>query len=92
MRLSWYQVTGSQGTCWTDDITPNRNMEVGAQHDMKNQAVALGANRIQLLSRNAVQLAVGTVGVGAGRGFGFGANEQTTVLHTGIAFRCPPEN
>ena len=48
---------------------------------MKNQALKLGANTVQLLTNRAGQ--TGSMGQGSG------SMEQTNVTYTGAAYKCP---
>ena len=38
------EVSGSQGNMWTADITPDKAIIQGARNDLRNKALALGAN------------------------------------------------
>lgn len=58
------EVTGSQGDFFTGAFTSNANLETGARNDMKNQAMKLGANTVQLLTNRAGQ--TGSMGQGSG--------------------------
>jgi hypothetical protein len=40
------EVQGSQGNFWTADFTSDRNLLTGARNEMRNQALALGANYV----------------------------------------------
>lgn len=75
------EVTGSQGDFFTGAFTSNANLETGARNDMKNQALKLGANTVQLLTNRAGQ--TGSMGQGSG------SMEQTNVTYTGAAYKCP---
>lgn len=47
------EVVGTQGNWWTDDVTSTKNKMVGSRNEMRNQALALGADTILILeSRN----------------------------------------
>ena len=75
------EVTGSQGDFFSGAFTSNANLETGARNDMKNQALKLGANTVQLLTNRAGQ--TGSMGQGSG------SMEQTNVTYTGAAYKCP---
>lgn len=76
------QVVGNQGNFFTGAWTSNKNLEVGAMNDLKNQASKMGANYVQLITSRA--------GVtGSGNGYG-GSMEQTNVTNLGNAYSCPP--
>ncbi len=71
-------ITGNQGNFFTGGFTSNRNMEQGAMNDLRNQAANLGGNYVQMLSNRAA--------VTGGSG---GSQQQTNVVYTGNAYRCP---
>lgn len=79
------EVTGNQGNSFTGGFTSNADLETGARNDMKNQAVRLGANTVQLLSTRAGQ----TGSMSMAKGSGGGSLEQTNVTYVGTAYRCP---
>jgi Domain of unknown function (DUF4156) len=79
------EVTGNQGNSFTGGFTSNADLETGARNDMKNQALRLGANTIQLLSTRAGQ----TGNMSMAKGSGGGSVEQTNVTYVGGAYRCP---
>jgi len=72
-------VTGSQGNFFTGGYTSNRNLAQGAMNDLKNQAIGMGANYVQLETNQA-----GVTGSGGG------GRAQTDVTNTGNAYRCNP--
>lgn len=78
------EVTGNQGNSFTGGFTSNANLETGARNDMKNQALQMGANTIQLLTTRSGQ--TGTLAVS--QGSGGGSSEQTNVTYVGAAYRC----
>jgi hypothetical protein len=68
------QVVGNQGNFFTGGYTPNKNLEMGAMNDLKNQASKIGANYIELVTTRA----------------GMGSNmTQTNVTNLGNAYSCP---
>lgn len=79
------EITGNQGNFFTGSFTSNKNLEQGAMNDVKNQAVALGANYVQMVTNRAGASggAFGTYGGGGGAG------QQTNVTYTGNAYKCP---
>jgi hypothetical protein len=40
------EVRGSQGNFWTAEFTSDKNILTGARNEMRNQALALGANYV----------------------------------------------
>jgi len=75
------QVVGNQGNFFTGDWTSNKNLEEGAMNDLKNKAVALNANYVQLVTNRA-----GDTGSWAN---GSGSMNQTNVTNLGNAYNCP---
>lgn len=81
------QVVGNQGNFFTGDFTSNRNLEEGAMNDMKNKAVKLGANYVQLVNSRA-----GITGSMSGdRDFISGHSAQTNITNLGNAYHCHPK-
>lgn len=76
------EVTGNQGNFFTGAWTSNKNLEVGARNDMRNQAGKLGANYVQIVTSRGGN--TGSYGAQYG-----GSLEQTNVIYTGNAYRCP---
>ena len=72
------QVNGTQGNFFTGGWTSNRNLEQGAQNDMRNKAANLGGNYVQLITNRASSTG--------------GSNnlQQTGVTTIGNVYRCPP--
>ncbi|PJD91508.1 MAG: hypothetical protein CK424_06785 [Legionella sp.] len=88
------QVTGNQGNFFTGAYTSNRNLEIGAMNDLKNQAYKLGANYIQIItSRAGISGSMGGgQGVfGAQNGYVSGHSSQTNITNVGNAYHCPPK-
>lgn len=79
------QVSGNQGNFFTGGFTSNRNLEVGAMNDMKNQASKMGANYVQMI----VNRAGVTGSMSMHDGNGGGSTEQTNVTNMGNAYSCP---
>lgn len=79
------QVVGNQGNFFTGAYTSNKNLEIGAMNDMKNQASKLGANYIQLINSRAGN----TGSVGGYDGMLSGGMSQTNVTNMGNAYSCP---
>lgn len=79
------QVSGNQGNFFTGGFTSNRNLEVGAMNDMKNEASKMGANYVQLI----VNRAGVTGSMSMQNGNGGGSSEQTNVTNMGNAYSCP---
>lgn len=75
------QVIGNQGNFFTGGWTSNKNLEVGAMNDMKNEAGKLGANYVQVITNRAGN-------TGAANSYG-GSFQQTNVTNVGNAYRCP---
>ena len=75
------EVTGNQGNFFTGGFTSNKNLEQGARNDLRNQAAAMGANYVQIVT---------TRGGNTGSyNQGFGSAEQTNVTYAGNAYSCP---
>ncbi|WP_131783507.1 DUF4156 domain-containing protein [Legionella gresilensis] len=86
------QVVGNQGNFFTGGFTSNRNLEEGAMNDLKNKAVRLGANYIQLITNRA-----GVTGSMSGfsaqsNGYMSGSSQQTNVTNLGNAYICSPKS
>lgn len=79
------QVNGNQGNFFTGAYTSNRNLEVGAMNDLKNEASKLGANYVQLI----VNRAGNTGSMYVNEGSGSGNSSQTNVTNMGNAYTCP---
>jgi hypothetical protein len=79
------QVNGNQGNFFTGQYTSNRNLEIGAMNDMKNQAAKLGANYVQMI----VNRAGNTGSMSMNDGNGAGGMAQTNVTNMGNAYACP---
>ena len=86
------QVVGNQGNFFTGGFTSNRNLEEGAMNDLKNQAIKLGANYIQIITNRAGM--TGSMGgsFSGGAGSMGGRSEQTNVTNMGNAYRCPSKS
>jgi len=80
------QVVGNQGNFFTGGWTSNKNLEVGAMNDLKNQASRMGANYVQLVTSRAGN----TGSVSSYNGYMSGGMEQTNVTNIGNAYSCPP--
>jgi lysyl-tRNA synthetase class II len=93
------QITGSKGNQFTGRVTSNKKLEEGAMEDLMKQAMAVGANYIELTTNRAGE-------TGSARlvrpGFnnvvnhpnrikpvGRSKTQQTNVTMTGSAFKCP---
>ena len=74
-------VEGDQGNWFTGPATSNRNLEVGARNDLKNNAAAAGANVVVLITDRA-----GQTGSWGEHG---GSVRQTNVVYVGEAYHCP---
>ena len=75
-------IIGQQGGAFSGPFTSNRNLAQGAMNELRNQALALGANYVLLVNTQAGQTVSGNAaGVSGG---------QTDVTHTATAYRCPP--
>lgn len=84
------QVVGNQGNFFTGGFTSNRNLEAGAMNDLKNQAVKLGANYIQIVtSRAGVTGSMGGNSFNSQSGYLSGSSQQTNVTNLGNAYLCP---
>jgi len=81
------QVNGSQGNFFTGGFTANRNLEQGAQNDLRNKASNMGGNYVQLITNRA-----SSTGSVSSNGFGgfSGSQQQTGVTTIGNVYRCPP--
>ena len=71
-------LVGNQGGSFLGGITSNRNLAQGSMNDIKNQALGLGANYVELETDRA--------GSTSSRRSG----GQTDVTLTGNAYNCPP--
>ena len=80
------QVVGNQGNFFTGSYTSNSRLEEGAMNDMKNKAIRLGANYIQLITNRAGN----TGSINGINGTFTGHSEQTNVTNVGNAYQCPP--
>lgn len=76
-------VQGSQGNFFTGGWTSNSNLQQGASNDIRNKAFTMGANYVELLTDRASQ--TGNYDPNFG-----GSSQQTGVLQSGNAFKCPP--
>ncbi len=74
------QVSGSQGNFFTGSYTSNRNLEIGAQNDLRNRALDKGGNYVQLITNRAA--------FSGGAGYGSGGATQTSVMTMGNVYRC----
>jgi hypothetical protein len=81
------QVFGHQGNAFSGGFTSNRNLEVGAMNDLKNEALKLHANYVQIITSRA-----GITGSYStdGDGYGAGRSQQTNITNVGNAYSCPP--
>lgn len=84
------QVVGNQGNFFTGEFTSNRNLEEGAMNDLKNKAVKLGANYIQIITNRAG--VTGSISGSFSRDDAHigGRSQQTNVTNLGNAYVCPP--
>ena len=71
-------IVGQQGGAFSGSWTSNRNLAQGALNELRNQALALGANYVLLVNTQAGQTGSGNAG------------SQTDVTHAGSVYRCPP--
>ena len=71
------EVVGTQGNALTGGFTSNETLISGARHDIKNKALALGANVVHIL--------VNTSGHTIGQ---YGGGMSSAHLE-GVAYRCP---
>ncbi|MBI2711374.1 MAG: DUF4156 domain-containing protein [Bdellovibrio sp.] len=76
-------VVGEQGGSFTGAYTSNKALAQGSLNDMRNRALELGANYVQLETDRAGQ--TGSSGKYSGH------LGQTDVTMTGNAYHCPPE-
>jgi len=81
------QVNGSQGNFFTGGFTANRNLEQGAQNDLRNRAANMGGNYVQLITNRA-----SSTGSVSSDGFGgiSGSSQQTGVTAIGNVYHCLP--
>lgn len=70
---------GEQGGSFTGKFTSNKNLEIGARNDLKNQALAMGGNVVHLITDRA-----GDTGSNHSSG-------QTNVIYSGAIYKCPVE-
>jgi|HubBroStandDraft_4_1064222.scaffolds.fasta_scaffold242406_1 hypothetical protein len=80
-------VVGSQGNSITGSWTSNKALSEGAMNELKNKALGLGGNYVQIETDRAGQTTSG------GGFFGTGgiSGQQTDVTMTGNAYKCDPE-
>ncbi len=79
-------VVGEQGGSLSGGWTSNKNLAAGALNDMRNKALELGANYVQLETDRA-----GVTGSGSGGAHGWSSSsQQTDVTNTGNAYKCNP--
>jgi hypothetical protein len=81
------QVFGHQGNAFTGGFTSNRNLEIGAMNDLKNEALKLHANYVQIITSRAG--ITGSYSSDAD-GYGAGRSQQTNITNVGNAYFCPP--
>ncbi len=93
--------TANQGNFFTGAYTSNKNLQAGAFNDLRNQAVALGGNRVVLLMTDAASTSssnimsagiggnIGGSGGGIGEVEGGSSGQETNVALTGNVFNCP---
>ena len=79
-------VTANQGNAFTGAFTSNKNMQTGAFNDLRNQALAMGGNRVVLIMSIA---AVTASGGSDGWGGSSYSSQQTNVALTGSVYNCP---
>jgi hypothetical protein len=75
-------VVGEQGGSFLGRFTSNKTLAQGSLNDMRNSALDMGANYVQLESES-----TGVTGGGSYSGYHSG---QTDVTKTGNAYRCVP--
>ncbi len=80
-------VVGSQGNAFSGGWTSNKNLSEGAMNELKNKALDLGANYVQIETDRAGN----TMSGGSAFGSGSISGQQTDVTMTGNAYRCDPE-
>lgn len=78
------QVIGSEGNFFTGELTSNKNLEIGALNDLRNNAYRIGANYVKLLSNRASQ----SGGFSSSNGYGSGSSSQVSVTYVGNAYAC----
>ena len=83
-------IIGEQGGSMAGGFTSNKNLALGALNDMRNNAMALGANYVQLESDRAGVTGSGSMSAGSGGLFGSSHSGQTDVTQTGNAYKCNP--
>ncbi len=74
------EIAGSQGSWWEGPFTTNARLEEGARNDLKNDAIAMGANVVQVIATES--------GISS-TGGEYGGAETTVVTYVGAAYRCP---
>ncbi len=78
---------GSQGNAIVGGVKSNRKLALGAMNDLRNEALALGANYVQLETNQAGM----TGGGGTLNGSGGSSLQMTDVTNVGNAYTCNPE-
>ncbi len=76
-------VIGEQGGSFTGGFTSNKRLAEGAMNDMRNKALEIGANYVQLQTTRAGQTGSGSLT--------HSSSQQTDVTNTGNAYQCPPK-
>lgn len=77
-------IVGEQGGSLTGGLTSNANLTQGAMNDMRNKALDLGANYVQMVTNHA-----GNTGSGS---MYSSSTQQTDVTNTGNAYKCKPDD
>ena len=82
-------VEGSQGGAFKGAYTSNKNLEIGAMNDLRNQAAALGANYVRMMVNHAASTQSGSMGSdGWGNMSGGMSGGQTSSTTIGNAYKC----
>lgn len=83
------QVFGNQGNSFTGAWTSNLELEKGAMNDMRNQALKIGANYVELLNSRSGITGSGQIAGDKNGMAGFSSSEQTNITNSGNAYICP---
>jgi len=68
------EVVGSQGNWFTGDLTPNKNLVIGARNELRNEAYKLGGNVVYIQDMKST--------------VGWGAAGITNTTAVGKVYKC----
>lgn len=82
-------IQGAQGGFFTGGWTSNSNLQQGAANDMRNKALAMGGNYVELIGDKAQQTSSYSASATPYSYGASGGTQQTGVIMNGNAFKCP---